>query len=108
MFRGLFKKSILNSVIGFTVFGIGLGVGQSINDRNADIYLYNLETRGTKITWKYTKERDNLFYSSMLFSVGGLGMLGTGQLIWAIPGTFLVLKTAISQYKNNINIDEYN
>ena len=74
-----------NRFIGFGILGISMGVARSLTIDNEDIVLYNAENK-KKIKWSNQGFRDRVFYSSMALALGGLCVLSTGSLVWAVPG----------------------
>ncbi len=84
----MFKFAIKNRFIGFGILGISMGSCSTMVEQNNDMVLYN--AKNNNIKWRNKDLRDRVFYSAMVLSAGGLIILETGVLIWAVPGATML------------------
>jgi len=92
-----------NRFIGFGILGISMGVARSLTIENEDMSLYNMKNYKKKI-WSNQYFRDRVFYSSMALALGGLCVLSSGSLVWAVPGATMYGATLLYNLSEKKNL----
>jgi len=95
-----------NRFIGFGILGISMGSCVTMVEQNKDMVLHNAKNNN-KVKWCNKDLRDRVFYSAMVLSAGGLIILETGVLIWAVPGATMLGVTFLANFVSEKDLSAF-